>query len=201
MSETDFDIIVVGSGCAGAVAAYTAASAGKSVLVVERGNFAGAKNMTGGRIYSHSLKEVFPDFESEAPLERKITHERIALMDPASQTAVDFTSPELAEEGKDSYSVLRLSLIHISRARDGISHAPCARVARILRPPCAPAPRGPSARSTSFVTRSSRRPRLATFAPVRVACSLRSPHAVSYTHLKEDRHGFQVDGRAGAYRR
>ncbi len=61
--------------------------------------------------------------------------------------------------------------------RDGISHAPCARVARILRPPCAPAPRGPSARSTSFVTRSSRRPHLATFAPVRVACSLRSPHA------------------------
>ena len=103
----DFDAIVVGAGCAGSVAAYTAASAGKSVLVVERGNFAGAKNMTGGRIYSHSLKEVFPDFESEAPLERKITHERIALMDPASQMAVDFTSPELAEEGKDSYSVLR----------------------------------------------------------------------------------------------
>ncbi len=107
MSETDFDAIVVGSGCAGAVAAYELAKAGKSVLVVERGNFAGAKNMTGGRIYSHSLKKVFPDFESEAPLERKITHERIALMDPASQTAVDFTSPELAEEGKDSYSVLR----------------------------------------------------------------------------------------------
>ena len=107
MAETDFDAIVVGSGCAGAVAAYELAKAGKSTLVVERGNFAGAKNMTGGRIYSHSLKKVFPDFESEAPLERKITHERIALMDPASQTAVDFTSPELAEEGKDSYSVLR----------------------------------------------------------------------------------------------
>ena len=103
----DFDIIVVGSGCAGAVAAYTAASAGKSVLVVERGVFAGAKNMTGGRIYSHSLKKVFPDFEREAPLERKITHERMAFMDPASQLAVDFTSPELAEEGRDSYSVLR----------------------------------------------------------------------------------------------
>ncbi len=103
----DFDAIVVGSGCAGAVAAYELAKAGKSTLVVERGNFAGAKNMTGGRIYSHSLKKVFPDFESEAPLERKITHERIALMDPASQMAVDFTSPELAEEGKDSYSVLR----------------------------------------------------------------------------------------------
>ena len=107
VAEADFDIIVVGSGCAGGVAAYVAASAGKSVLVVERGNFAGAKNMTGGRIYSHSLKQVFPDFESEAPVERKITHERIAMMDPSSQMTVDFTSSELGEEGKDSYSVLR----------------------------------------------------------------------------------------------
>ena len=103
----DFDAIVVGSGCAGAVAAYELAKAGKSVLVVERGNFAGAKNMTGGRIYSHSLKKVFPNFEEEAPLERKITHERMAFMDPASQMAIDFTSPELALEGRDSYSVLR----------------------------------------------------------------------------------------------
>ena len=103
----DFDVIVIGSGCAGAVAAYVAAEAGKSVLVVERGNYAGAKNMTGGRIYSHSLKEVFPSFEKEAPLERKITHERIALMDSRSNMTIDFTSDELAVEGKDSYSVLR----------------------------------------------------------------------------------------------
>ena len=41
---SDFDAIVVGSGCAGAIAAYELAKAGKSVLVVERGNFAGAKN-------------------------------------------------------------------------------------------------------------------------------------------------------------
>jgi electron transfer flavoprotein-quinone oxidoreductase len=103
----DFDIIVVGGGCAGSVAAYTAATAGKSVLVVERGNYAGAKNMTGGRIYAHSLKRVFPDFEQSAPLERKITHERIAMLDFESQTAIDFTSVQLADEDKVSYSVLR----------------------------------------------------------------------------------------------
>lgn len=107
MEERDFDIIVVGSGCAGAVAAYVAAQAGKSVLVVERGDFAGAKNMTGGRLYTHSLREVFPDFESDAPLERKITHERIGMLDDASQTAIDFTSPELFSQGAESYSVLR----------------------------------------------------------------------------------------------
>ena len=107
MPDVDFDIIVVGSGCAGAVAAYVAAEAGKSVLVVERGNYAGAKNMTGGRIYAHSLKAVFPDFENEAPIERKIMHERIVMADTESSMTIDFTSPELAREGADSYSVLR----------------------------------------------------------------------------------------------
>lgn len=107
MAETDFDIIVVGAGCAGSVAAYTAASAGKSVLLVERGVNAGAKNMSGGRIYSHALAKVFPDFAHDAPLERKITHERLAFMDSSRNLTVDFTSPELAQAGADSYSVLR----------------------------------------------------------------------------------------------
>ncbi|MGI6217141.1 MAG: FAD-dependent oxidoreductase [Coriobacteriales bacterium] len=107
MEDRDFDIIIVGSGCAGATAAFVAATSGKSVLVVERGDYAGAKNMTGGRIYTHSLRKVFPDFESEAPLERKIVHERIAMLDSESQTTLDFTSPELSAKGAESYSVLR----------------------------------------------------------------------------------------------
>ena len=104
---SDFDAIVVGAGCAGTVAAYELAKAGKSVLMVERGNYAGAKNMSGGRIYSHALKAVFPDFEQEAPLERRITHERISLMASDSNFTIDFSSDQMLAEGRDSYSVLR----------------------------------------------------------------------------------------------
>ena len=104
---SDFDAIVVGAGCAGSVAAYELAKAGKSALLVERGNYAGAKNMTGGRIYSHALKAVFPDFEESAPLERKVTHERISLLAPDADFTVDFASEQMLIAGADSYTVLR----------------------------------------------------------------------------------------------
>ena len=105
--EPDFDVIVVGGGCAGSIAAYTLASAGKTVLVVERGQYSGAKNMTGGRIYTHSLAQVFPDTWKEAPLQRKVAHERISLMAPDSNFTIDFTSRELEEDKNASYTVLR----------------------------------------------------------------------------------------------
>ena len=115
MEERDFDIIVVGCGCAGAIAAYVAAKKGKSVLVVERGEYAGAKNMTGGRIYAHSLRAVFDEYEdggaaavwADIPFERKITHERICMLDPASGMTIDYTSEALGADGQESYSVLR----------------------------------------------------------------------------------------------
>lgn len=113
MADADFDIIVVGSGFAGAAAAYVAAKEGKSVLVVERGEYAGAKNMTGGRVYAHSLKSLFDDYSDgeitleDIPFDRKITHERISMMDPTSNMTIDFTSPELSIAGGGSYSVLR----------------------------------------------------------------------------------------------
>ncbi|WP_165247839.1 FAD-dependent oxidoreductase [Adlercreutzia sp. ZJ141] len=113
MEERDFDIIVVGCGCAGAIAAYVAAKQSKSVLVVERGEFAGAKNMTGGRLYTHSLRavlEAYADGEvdwDDIPFERKITHERMSLLGTSSAMTVDYTSEAFGREGQESYSVLR----------------------------------------------------------------------------------------------
>jgi len=103
----DFDIIVVGGSCAGSVAAYEAAKADASVLLVERGVRAGSKNMTGGRIYTHSLKKVFPDFEQEAPLERRVMHEKISMLTSESALTVDYSTKRMAEEQFASYTVLR----------------------------------------------------------------------------------------------
>lgn len=103
----DFDAVVIGAGCAGLSAAYKLASAGKSVLVVERGNYAGSKNMTGGRLYGHSLEKLIPGFADEAPIERKITHERISMITDDGNFTAEYTSPRLGGAEVASYSVLR----------------------------------------------------------------------------------------------
>ncbi|MDY6309742.1 MAG: FAD-dependent oxidoreductase, partial [Cyanobacteriota bacterium] len=64
------DVIVVGAGPAGISCAITLARAGKEVVLIERGMFAGSKNVFGGAVYTQAVKEIFPNFESEAPLER-----------------------------------------------------------------------------------------------------------------------------------
>lgn len=77
MSEERFDAIVVGGGLAGLSAAYTMAQEGLEVLLVERGSTCGSKNVTGGKICSHSIEKLFPDFAEIAPVEREIVKEQI----------------------------------------------------------------------------------------------------------------------------
>ena len=60
MSEEKFDAIIVGGGKAGLSAAYVLANAGLEVLLADRGDFCGAKNVTGGRLYAHSMEKVIP---------------------------------------------------------------------------------------------------------------------------------------------
>lgn len=117
MEERDFDVIVVGAGCAGATAAYVAAKLGKSTLLIDRGEYAGAKNMTGGRMYAHALKKVIAkyegtdfDWENDNPFERKITHERLCLLDAESALTFDHSSENLRKPTSDSYSVLATTL-------------------------------------------------------------------------------------------
>ena len=59
MPDVDFDAVVVGAGPAGSCAATVLARAGKSVLLLERGPFAGSKNMYGGVASPSELYFVF----------------------------------------------------------------------------------------------------------------------------------------------
>ena len=104
---SDFDVIVVGAGLAGNTAAYLLAKAGLGVLVIERSETIGGKNVTGGRLYSHSLERIFPDFAKEAPLGRRITKERISMLTADSATTVEYAAEKLGEQGKATYAVLR----------------------------------------------------------------------------------------------
>lgn len=106
MEGEKFNAIVVGGGMAGTAAAYRMGKAGLKVLLIERGNYGGAKNMTGGRIYTHSLEALMPDFRDKAPLERKVVKERISILKDGKSATVEYLSqPENSKD--ESYTVLR----------------------------------------------------------------------------------------------
>lgn len=102
-----FDVIVVGAGPAGSTAGYLLAQAGLNVLIVERGQTAGSKNVSGGLIYSKIAAQVFPDFWNSAPVERAITSHQLVMLSENASVALDFRSQEAAQPPYNAFSVLR----------------------------------------------------------------------------------------------
>ena len=72
--ENKTDVIIVGAGPAGISCAITLARAGKEVILIERGLFAGSKNVFGGAIYTQATKEIFPNFEQKLQLKDAISN-------------------------------------------------------------------------------------------------------------------------------
>ena len=87
-AEPDFEVIVIGAGIGGCVAAYQLARQGRSVLLIERGEAPGSKNLSGGVLYSRGIQQVFPDFLAEAPVERRITRNYINFLNGDSSVAI-----------------------------------------------------------------------------------------------------------------
>ncbi len=105
-----FDVVVVGAGPAGATAGRLLAQASLNVLIVERAATPGAKNVSGGLLYSRTVAEVYPEFWKHAPIERAITSHQIAMLSEHASTALDFRSADAAEPPYNAFSVLRAKL-------------------------------------------------------------------------------------------
>lgn len=98
----DFDIIIVGAGIAGTTCALLCARAGLSVLLTERGDPPGSKNLSGGRLCAYAFDGLIADFTHQAPLERRITHEHLSLLTADGATTLRTPAPDCP-----SWSVLR----------------------------------------------------------------------------------------------
>lgn len=104
-----FDAIVVGAGPAGISAAVTLARAGKKVVLLERGPYAGSKNLMGGVLYTEVLAKLLPDFrERGAPLERHVSKKGMSLLSAKAEAAFSFRTGAWDEVPHNhSYTILR----------------------------------------------------------------------------------------------
>ena len=102
-----FDAIVVGAGPAGCACGLTLARAGLSTLIVERGKFAGAKNMWGGVYYGPLFYKLFPNFWDEAPVERYILHHKFSFLTGDAALSAEFTTEKFGTFPYNSFSLLR----------------------------------------------------------------------------------------------
>lgn len=101
-----FDVIVVGAGPAGATVGCALATAGLSVLVVERGQSAGSKNVSGGLLYAKPVAEVWPEFWTDPPVEREITSHRLVMLGDRRSVTLEFCGDGV-HPPRNAYSVLR----------------------------------------------------------------------------------------------
>ncbi|OCA85637.1 nitrogen fixation protein FixC [Bacillus sp. FJAT-27225] len=102
-----FDVIVVGAGPAGTACALVCAKGGLNVLLIERGEYPGAKNVMGGVLYRKQTEELIPEFWKEAPLERPVVEQRFWMMDKESVVSFGYKGLEWAQEPYNNFTVLR----------------------------------------------------------------------------------------------
>lgn len=116
---SEFDAIVVGGGPAGASAAIKLAQNNINVLLVERGDPPGSKNVSGGVLWGTGLGELADDWETTAPLERYVETKSVSFLTEKSQINLGFSTKNF-EEKKTGYTVLRAKLDPwlVKKARD-----------------------------------------------------------------------------------
>ncbi|HLT47070.1 MAG TPA: FAD-dependent oxidoreductase [Rubricoccaceae bacterium] len=104
-----FDCIIVGGGIAGLSAAMALARADARFLLIERGEWSGAKNVSGGVLWGTDLARLVPNYweDPEPGWERYVGRRRLTFMDERSAFSLDFASAHFAETPYTGLTVLR----------------------------------------------------------------------------------------------
>ena len=112
MSRVDADVIVVGAGPAGSCAALALARAGKNVILVERGPFAGSKNMYGGVVYPRILDELIPNWWETAPVQRWVVRRSTMILSDQNAFTIDYRTPSWGEPPYNGATAYRPDFDH-----------------------------------------------------------------------------------------
>ena len=105
--SASFDAVVVGAGPAGSSAALALAREGRSVVLVERGPFPGAKNVYGGVVYGRVLDAIVPGWWDEVPVERWVVRRSTMLTTGSQSLSVDYRTASWGAPPYNGMTTLR----------------------------------------------------------------------------------------------
>jgi len=107
--DEKFDCIIVGAGIAGLAAAMILARNNMKFLLIEKGEFSGSKNVSGGVLWGSDLAQLVPKYweEEDAGWERFVNHRRLTFIDDQSTFSVDFKSSHFSQTPYSGVVVLR----------------------------------------------------------------------------------------------
>ena len=105
-TKFDADVIVVGAGPAGISAALEVARHDKKVVLLERSNYPGSKNMYGGAVYTRALKEVFREDFDSIKFERVINSHTWSFLGETSSFEMTYKN----DESTSAYAIKRFNL-------------------------------------------------------------------------------------------
>ncbi len=117
------DVIVIGAGPAGIAAAISVARGGRKVVLIDKNQYAGCKNMYGGAVFDCALREIAGDEIDNLPYERIINSHTWAFLTP--ETSFELTYKN--KSAQNSYAVKRFNLekwlVELAK-KEGVYYAP-----------------------------------------------------------------------------